>query len=135
MLDSGGGSTYFGGAVLALRFPSLVDERGALVPIDFTRIAFSPVRAFVVEAPPGAQRGGHAHKSGKQLLLRVGGAIRVDTAWLREERSFVLDAVDNGLLIASPVWSRQTYCTEGAKLLVFCDTPYDPSSYVNERDA
>lgn len=107
------------------------DERGALMPIELDGLAV--VRVFVVEAPDGAVRGGHGHASGKQLLVRLSGRIDIETRLAGDIHSFTLDDSDHAVLIASPVWSTQTYRGDGARLLVLCDTPYDPSTYINER--
>ena len=41
-------------------FPTYVDPRGLLLPIDLDGLDFEPVRVFVVAGPPeGATRGGH----------------------------------------------------------------------------
>ena len=125
-------STCFDGKVKAYRFEAIGDVRGRLAPIYLARIPFEPVRAFLVEAPRGVSRGGHAHTAGRQLLVHVSGRIRVDLSWEDRRTTVVLDEVDNAVLIAAPVWSRQTYCTADSRLVVFCDTPYDPTSYIHE---
>lgn len=125
-------STSIDGKVKTYRFAAISDARGRLAPIDFARIPFNPVRAFLVEAPSATSRGGHAHQTGRQLLMRVSGRIRVDLAWKNHRDTLVLDEVDNAVLIAATVWSRQTYCTADSRLMVFCDTPYDPRSYIHE---
>lgn len=126
-------SAFFDGAVRSYRFPRLADERGWLTPVDLWRIPFTPVRAFLVEAPAGVSRGGHGHTSGQQLLMRVSGRIFVEVALGDQTMTIMLDETDSAILIKAPVWSRQTYCIEDARLLVFCDTPYDPASYIRER--
>jgi hypothetical protein len=122
-------SAHFGGALQRLRIASFSDERGALIPFEFTELPFRPIRCFLVAAPHGARRGGHAHLRGRQLLVRVSGDIEVCAEFERERVSLRLDENNNAVLIAAPVWSEQTYLTD-ARLLVFCDTPYDPDAYV-----
>ena len=45
----------------------------------------------------------------------------------------VLGPENNAIMIASPVWSRQLYNGNDPRLMVFCDTPYDPNSYIYEK--
>lgn len=109
------------------------DVRGTLWPLDFSALPFTPVRAFLVEAPQGVVRGGHAHVQGSQLLVCVSGRIAVNTRFNGLEESHALDETGDALLISSPVWAQQTYLAPDSRLLVFCDTPYDPDAYL--RDA
>ncbi|HYD87791.1 MAG TPA: FdtA/QdtA family cupin domain-containing protein [Vitreimonas sp.] len=126
-------ASFYGGLVKTFRFGAVADARGSLTPFDFADLGFTPVRAFLVDAPDGATRGGHAHRSGRQLLIRVGGEISVETAHQSENHTFNLTETENALLIAAPVWARQLYRGADARLLALCDTPYDPASYVAER--
>lgn len=126
-------ATFFGGAVRTYRFAAVADERGRLTPVDLAAIGLAPVRAFLIEAPDGETRGGHGHKNGRQLLLRISGEIVVELALENERHTVRLDATSNAVLIEAPVWSRQTYRGADARLLVFSDAPYDPDSYIVEN--
>ncbi len=126
-------SQFFDGKVLTFSCRGIEDDRGELVPIYFDQIPFHPVRAFMVRAPAGVSRGGHAYRAGGQILMRVSGEIHVELFWRNEEKTIVLGAESNAMLIASPVWSRQTYRGDSPCLMVFCDTPYDPNSYIYEK--
>lgn len=111
-----------------------VDERGELVPLSFADVDFPVARAFVVAAPDGALRGGHAHAAARQLLLRVRGAIRVELRTAEEADVVVLDEQAPALLVEPGVWATQTYLGDDAALVVFSDAPYDPDDYVDEVD-
>ncbi len=127
-------TSYFNGKARHFHMAGLVDQRGTLVPVEFDALDFTPARIFLINARDGATRGGHAHRSGVQLLLRVSGEIEVtmklgdDTAGVR------LDEHHNALLIASPVWSRQTYRGSGPSILVLSDSPFDPGDYLTEAE-
>jgi dTDP-4-dehydrorhamnose 3,5-epimerase-like enzyme len=105
------------------------DDRGCLLPLEWPHLPFSPIRAFVVTALDGAVRGGHAHRSGEQLLIRIGGAIEVEARYGDKMEKFYLDAHSNAVLIRTPVWARQTYRGRDATLLVLANVPYDPHSF------
>ena len=70
--------SFFGGRATVMHFAGIEDSRGVLVPIDFAALQFTPVRSFFVNGRDGIARGGHAHRRGRQLLLRVSGEIRID---------------------------------------------------------
>ena len=127
-------SRFFDGKVITFHLPGFESEKGVLTPIEFEQLPFHPLRAFFVQAPSETTRGGHAHKTGRQILIRVSGEIEVEIFWRREERSVVLGANNNAILIASPVWSRQIYRGERPCMMALCDTPYDPSDYLYEKD-
>jgi dTDP-4-dehydrorhamnose 3,5-epimerase-like enzyme len=108
----------------------VVEERGDLLPIDLDTLPFPPRRLFVVRgAPPGTVRGGHAHRRGEQLLVRLSGSIRVEVRRGSESDSVDLGDSGTGLLVPPGVWSSQTYLTADAALLVLCSHPYDPADY------
>lgn len=122
--------SYLGGRVSAYDLPVMDDARGALLALHFSELPISAVRLFCVQAPRGAVRGGHAHRVGNQLLVRIGGHIDVE---LRSEglvEQLTLNALGAALLIPAGVWAQQTYRSDEAVLLVLADTPYDPSNYV-----
>jgi hypothetical protein len=116
---------------LIARFSSRVldDQRGALIPIDFDVLPFAPVRVFVVRGKEGAVRGGHAHRIGRQALVCLSGVIEVECRYGDRRQTVILDGPGEGVIIAAPVWSTQTYRAADASLLVLCETPFDPASY------
>ena len=118
-----------------IKFSSLDDDRGSLIPFDFTQMPFAPCRAFIVHGvPPHASRGGHAHSRGQQLLIRLAGEISVDLSCDGNEARIELLVSDEGLLIGPRIWSKQTYSGPEAKLLVLASEPYDANSYIRERE-
>ncbi len=119
--------------VECMRFEPVRDERGALWPVAFAALPIRPVRAFVVEAPEGAVRGGHAHAAGGQLLICINGRIDIEISLQAASQTFPLGAGGEALLIRSPAWARQIYRAQDARLLVLCDTPYYPESYIWAR--
>jgi dTDP-4-dehydrorhamnose 3,5-epimerase-like enzyme len=126
--------SYFQGRVKVLHFEGIEDSRGVLLPIDFKALNFSPIRSFLVNGKNGVTRGGHAHRDGTQLLLRISGEIQVDLALDGEERTITLGPDTNAILLSAPVWSSQTYRGRSPGLMVFSDQPFDPSGYIVARD-
>ena len=110
---------------------SFVDSRGRLSSFEFGSLPFVPARAFVVsDVPAGMSRGGHAHRSGVQLMACVAGRVRVDLATPTERASAHCEPDGPALLVKAGVFARQTYLSAGSALLVICSDPYDRGSYV-----
>lgn len=128
---SGFETEYFDGLAGLVQQPAHADERGVLVPFAFDRLPFTPYRSFVVtDTPAGAVRGGHAHRSGMQMLVCLRGRIEVLMRHRGREVTAVLESPSCGLVFGPGVWCRQKYLEEGSILLVFANEPFDPDSYI-----
>ena len=128
------GATFLDGKVYRVSTGVFEDMRGALATLEFARYGFQPLRAFVVTAPPGSVRGGHGHRKGRQLLMRLSGEIEVEVCYRGCTQHLELDAIHSAVVIESPVWSRQVYLGFNPAMVVFCDTPYDPDDYMLNRE-
>lgn len=125
--------SLFAGRVTLIELTDRVDGRGGLLPFDFRDLPFQPRRAFIThDVPAGTTRGGHAHKQGMQLLIRVSGRVLVALRDARKQETCVLQRSDIGLLIGPGIWSQQTYLEPGTSLLVFASTSYDSASYLTD---
>lgn len=114
--------------------PSRRDPRGALHPFDFDALPFVPQRAFVVEpAAAGTTRGGHAHRSARQILVRLAGVVTVELFHRGRSVTVRLDATEKALLLEPLVWARHTYETADALLLVLASEPFDPTAYIDDK--
>ncbi|SFR99298.1 dTDP-4-dehydrorhamnose 3,5-epimerase [Microbacterium sp. cf046] len=124
------------GAVQILALEQFTDSRGSLTPLTLEEFGFHVARAFVITAPRGAVRGGHAHRRVRQVLFRAGGTIDVDVRRGDETARISLDERHPALLIEAGVWAQQTYRDDGATLIVFADGPYEAAEYteVDPRD-
>jgi dTDP-4-dehydrorhamnose 3,5-epimerase-like enzyme len=118
------------GMVRVLELDRFDDERGSLVPLTFDHVGFSVARTFVVSAPRGAVRGGHAHRRVRQVLFRASGTIDVEVGLSGVHARVTLDEKRPALLIEPGVWAQQTYLDEGSTLIVFADGPYESAEYV-----
>ena len=120
-----------GGLVRVLTVDRFRDHRGVLTPLSFDDLGFSVERAFVVNAPLGAVRGGHAHRRVRQLLFRASGSIDVELSHAGLQARTTLDEDRPALLLEPGVWAQQTYLDEGSTLIVFADGPYDSGEYIH----
>jgi hypothetical protein len=122
-----------GSLVRRLCFPAHEDARGSLLPLEFAALPFRPQRAFVTRAAgAGTERGGHAHRTFRQLLVSLAGAVDIEVAHGDRNARVRLEGSGQALLIEPMVWSRQIFVSADAQLLVLADRPYDPAGYVDE---
>ena len=122
------------GQVRVLDLECFRDPRGSLTPITLDDLGFSVARTFVVSAPQGAVRGGHAHRRVRQVLFRAAGRIDVAVSHRGEHARITLEEDRPALLIEPGVWAQQTYLDDGATLIVFADGPYEASEYEHGDD-
>ena len=125
------------GRLKALLMPSVAESTGVLsygeVP---THLPFTPQRYFVVrDVPPGARRGGHAHRTLQQLLVCVHGECLVTFDEGETEGAITLDRADVGLHVPPLVWTAQSDHAPGTVLLVLASDRYDPSEYVHGTES
>lgn len=124
---------FFGGQARLIPCQGHADERGVLTPFAFDQLPFTPCRCFIVtDAPAGCVRGGHAHRSGMQMLVCLQGRIDISMRYRDQEAALALEPGSFGLVFGPDVWCRQKYAVEGSVLLVFASEPYDPESYLND---
>ena len=123
------------GRVRLLRLPRRRDERGSLLPLDAAFLPFAPRRVFVIDdVPVGTQRGGHAHRSNRQLLVCLAGAVNLEVRFEDDAGTVLLQAGGPAALVEPGVWARQTYLQPGTVLMVLASEPYSPDSFLDEAD-
>jgi hypothetical protein len=117
-------------------FAQFRDSRGVLVPVELPRsIPFEVMRLFwVYDVPPGASRGSHAHKGCNQYYICAAGSLQVDAYDGNAERTIAL-AAGQALHVPPAIFTTERFDASGSVLMVFCDRPYEPDDYVNDRSA
>jgi UDP-2-acetamido-3-amino-2,3-dideoxy-glucuronate N-acetyltransferase len=124
----------FDGVVRLFSLENYVEQRGTLLALEFSNLTFAPRRVFVVHGvPTGAARGGHAHMRGEQLLIAIAGEVLVELRHEGLQHRISLTESTQALLIGPRVWSRQTYATPNAVLMVHASEAYDEDSYLDEE--
>jgi dTDP-4-dehydrorhamnose 3,5-epimerase-like enzyme len=125
--------TLLGGRAAIYALTQKADERGTLLPFEFSELPFTPRRVFVVrDVPPGAVRGRHRHRRSQHLLVCLAGKIDVLLRYKGEVHSVCLVPAERGLMIDVDVWAQQTYVLPDSVLLVLASTPYDPADYAHD---
>lgn len=116
-----------------LKFKTQVDERGNLTVIDgWKDIPLDVKRAFWIwNVPPGARRGGHAHKLCKQIIVAMAGSVQV----MAGGQVFTLDEPGRGLYIPPGVSVTLDNFAPGTALLVLCSHLFAEEDYIKDVTA
>lgn len=117
-------------------FPKITDPRGNLtVAQALTDVPFAIKRAYwVYDVPAGECRGGHAHKSCKEVLIALSGSFHVTVDSGEEQKTVLLNHPYQGLLIDTDVWRTLDDFSSGAVCLVLASEPFDEDDYIREYD-
>jgi dTDP-4-dehydrorhamnose 3,5-epimerase-like enzyme len=114
--------------------PRIQDPRGNLTFIEGTRhIPFDIKRVYYLyDVPGGAERGGHGHKSLRQLIIAVSGSFDIHLDDGREKKIFHMNRSHFGLYICPMIWRELTNFSSGAVCMVLASDYYDELDYYRE---
>lgn len=105
-----------------------VVENKKNIPFDVRRIY------YLYDVPGGEERGGHAHKELRQLIVAVSGSFDVVLNDGNVKRTVSLNRPYQGLLIVPGIWRELNNFSSGAVCLVLASLPYQESDYIREYD-
>ena len=89
---------------------------------------------YIHGAPKGTHRGGHAHKTLRQVLWCPYGSIRIRLDNGREKTDVLLDSPDKGLIVEHYMWREMIWEKKDSVLCVAADSYYDESDYIRDYD-
>jgi hypothetical protein len=98
------------------------------VPFDVKRIY------YLYDIPGGEDRGGHAHKELRQLIVAAGGSFNVLLDDGLNKKVVTLNRPDYGLLVVPGIWRELMEFSSGAICLVLASESYDESDYLRSYD-
>lgn len=113
--------------------PTPVKKLGRLYVLN--TLPFAPQRLFWIDAPAGAQRGGHAHRVCRQLIVPISGDVRLRRTWFARGawRSHTAHLVPRKSWLVEPLmWVDLTFLTDGV-VAVLASAPYDAADYVTDK--
>ena len=122
--------------VLFYNMRTIIEQDGNLVPIESNGDVPFPIRRvfYVYGVRDSDVRGQHSHFKTKQLLICIHGKIEVTCDDGTNRKKYLLESPQQGLLIPEMIWDEQKYLTEDSVLLVFANTKYDITDYINDYD-
>ncbi|MBQ5663606.1 MAG: WxcM-like domain-containing protein [Bacteroidaceae bacterium] len=108
--------------------------KGNLTEVENGRIAgFDTERLFFIyDIPGGASRGGHAHKTLRELIVAASGSFDVYVHDGKREQTFHLNRPSQALLLSAGVWEELRNFSSGAVALVLADKHYDSEDYIRD---
>jgi len=112
------------------KLKSFEDERGSLLPLEFSSIPFEVKRIFVVNnVPVNKLRGDHSHYKTQQLIICTNGIVEVILHDGKKEERYTLNKFEQ-ILVPELIWDSQIFKTENAEILVLCSTSYSIEDYI-----
>ena len=103
-----------------------VVENFETIPFDINRIY------YLYDIPGGEERGGHAHKELKQLIVAASGSFDVILNDGNVKRTITLNRPYYGLLIVPGIWRELNNFSSGAICLVLASHKYDENDYIRD---
>ena len=94
------------------------------VPFDVKRIY------YLYDIPGGEDRGGHAHKELKQLIVAASGSFNVLLDDGINKKIVTLNRPDFGLMVVPGIWRELIEFSSGAICLVLASSSYDEEDYL-----
>ncbi len=119
-----------------ITFPQIADARGNLSFIENNKhVPFEIKRVYYLyDVPVLAERGGHAHKKLKQVIIPLSGSFDVRLDDGKEKTIITLCKPWEGLLITNLVWRELSNFSGGSACLVLASEYYDEEDYYRDYD-
>ncbi|HSX20098.1 MAG TPA: DegT/DnrJ/EryC1/StrS family aminotransferase [Gammaproteobacteria bacterium] len=114
--------------------PHFDDQRGALGVIEASQITGFDIRRVYYlygSNSPDTERGFHAHKELKQLMLCVGGECTVTLEGSYGRFTYTLNNAREGLIIPAGTW-REVQLSKESFLMVFSSAEYAEEDYIRD---
>lgn len=116
--------------------PRINDQRGNLTFIEGGRhIEFDIQRVYYLyDVPGGSERGGHAHKGLRQLIIAMSGSFDVHLDDGRSKKTVHLNRSYVGLYVCPMIWRELDNFSSGSVCMVLASSRYDESDYFRNYD-
>lgn len=114
--------------------PKINDPRGNLTFIEGGKhVPFKIERVYYLyDVPGGAERGGHAHKELRQLIIAMSGSFDVALDDGKNKKRIHLNRSYQGLYICPMIWRELDNFSSGAVCMVLASNCYDEGDYYRE---
>ncbi|WP_269222118.1 MULTISPECIES: sugar 3,4-ketoisomerase [Flavobacterium] len=121
--------------IQVLKIPVVEDVRGNLgiIQSDFLPFEFKRVY-YLFDVPSTAFRGGHAHINQQEVLIALSGSFEVTVNDGIEEKRYLLNKPNVGLLIPTGIWRELENFSSGAVCLVLASDDFLEEDYIRDFD-
>ena len=134
MSEAGSGADANVHDVRWIDLPNVRDERGVLTAIEGgLEIPFDIRRVFFLHDVRG-ERGGHAHRATRQLIVPVAGAFNVEVCDGAGAVTHIMRDPHRALYVPPLLWVRLYDFVPGAVCLVLADVRFADSEYLRDWD-
>ena len=103
-----------------------VVENNLTVPFEVKRTY------YLYDIPGGEERGAHAHKELRQLIIAASGSFDVVLNDGNVKRTFTLNHPYQGLLVVPGIWRELNNFSSGSVCLVLASMPYEEDDYIRD---
>jgi dTDP-4-dehydrorhamnose 3,5-epimerase-like enzyme len=119
-----------------IQISSISSETGCLFVLEKQeRLPFEIKRVYyITNVKNDAQRGNHAHKQLKQLMICLGGSCDIVLDNGVSRTTITLDMPGKILYIQPCLWREIKNFTENATLMVFASEEYDENDYIRDYE-
>jgi hypothetical protein len=117
-------------------FPKVADTRGNLSFIEENRqVPFEIKRVFFLyDVPSGATRGGHAHKTLKQMIIALSGSFDIVLDDGVNKKTVFLNRPHYGVYIPPGVWSELGNFSSNSLALSLASNVFEESDYIRNYE-
>jgi hypothetical protein len=118
--------------VILIELPKICSEKGnisvvennKIIPFDVNRIY------YLYDIPAGSDRGGHAHKELRQLIIAASGSFKIILDDGLSKREVTLNNPSRGLLLPPGLWRELIDFSSGSICLVLASQEYSENDYI-----
>ena len=112
------------------------DRKGNITVVENNKtIPFEVKRTYYLyDVPGGEERGAHAHKELRQLIVAASGSFNVVLDDGKVKRTFILNRPYQGLLVVPGIWRELRDFSSGSVCLVLAYMPYEAEDYIRDYD-
>lgn len=117
-----------------IQLPMINNRAGNITAINNQiEIPFETKRIYYLyDVPGGAERGGHAHKALKQLLVAGSGSFEIELNDGITTKTIHLNRPNVGLLIVPGIWRELKNFSSGAICIVLASELYNTDDYIRD---
>lgn len=123
--------------VISLNLKEFTDTRGCLIPLEFPRSLPFPIKRiyYIYNVDKQEERGFHSHRDLEQILICLGGSVKIRVKDGKNEENVLLDSPNKGLYIGPMIWREMYDFSPNATLLVLASNKYDENDYIKDYNA
>jgi hypothetical protein len=117
-----------------ISLPRIQDPRGNLTFIEGgSHVDFDIRRVYYLyDVPGGSERGGHAHKDLRQLIIAMSGSFDVLLDDGDAKKTFHLNRSYVGLYVCPMIWRELDNFSSGSVCMVLASNRYDEDDYYRD---